>query len=220
VARGLSRTSAAEEKQERPTPQPADARPAGARPADTRSAHQQKPRFGVRRRPIGLFIAAAGLAIIVGLAFLGGVALRRQRAATDVTAVGDSQRGVSPAPRVAATTANPVVVPSATPSVSPATQPAAGGTLRITTDPSGAEVELDGVAVGVTALTLSGVAPGRRMVRVSRSGFRAESRELEITAGETTTLHLTLSATLAPVTPRRRAPSGPPLPPPPLPPPP
>jgi hypothetical protein len=212
VAKGLARTSAAEDKEDLPPPL--------SRPADAHAAGRRPSRQSVRRRPVGLLISAAGLVIILGLAFLGGVALQRQRAATDLTATGNPQRSTGPAPRAAATRTQSVVVPAVTPSGSPAAPPAAGGTLRVTTDPPGAQVELDGVAVGVTTLTLNGVAPGRRTVRISRSGFRVESRELEITAGETAVVNVTLSATPAPATPRRRPPSGPPLPPPPLPPPP
>jgi hypothetical protein len=156
--------------------------------------------------------------IILGLAFLGGVALKRQQVATDSPAVGSPGQDGTAAPEPATGVAAPAVVEPATPSSPRATQAAGGGILRITTVPSGAQVELDGVTVGVTSLTLRGVAPGRRTVRVSRNGFKVERRDLEVVDGETTVLTLTLSATPTPAAPRRRGPSGPPLPPPPLPP--
>jgi hypothetical protein len=94
------------------------------------------------------------------------------------------------------------------------------GALKITTRPPGAQVELDGIVVGVTPLALADLTAGRHTVKVSRVGYRSVSREVEVIRGETVVLDLALSAASPAGPPRRSAPPAPPLPPPPLPPPP
>jgi hypothetical protein len=122
--------------------------------------------------------------------------------------------------------------PQATPSVSGMPAPASpsgpeaaesppapprAGIVSITTAPAGADVELDGTPVGLTALTLSDVRPGKHTVKVSRAGYRTVSREFEVTEGETLTLDIHLSAAQRAPAPPRRGPAAPPLPPPPPP---
>jgi hypothetical protein len=170
------------------------------------------------RQPAGLLIIAVGLVVILGLAFFGGVALRRQQAGFEgvrVARAPATHPGPTPHPAVAA---SPAPGDSAGALESPAAS--VPGTLHITTVPSGAQVEMDGAVVGVTALTLTAVAPGRRVIKISRDGFKTESREVDVPAGEPLTLDVTLAPAPSPTATRRRAPSGPPLPPPPLPPPP
>lgn len=77
---------------------------------------------------------------------------------------------------------------------SPETPKAAakGGSLVITSDPSGAQVEIGGQARGSTPLTLKELPAGRHSVRVNRGGVE-QTRDVEITAGETTTLAVMLA---------------------------
>ncbi len=71
--------------------------------------------------------------------------------------------------------------------------PPAGGTLQVFSSPSGATVELDGSPIGTTPLTRQDVAPGVHTVRLSRSGYATETRQVVITAGQTSTVSVTLT---------------------------
>ena len=66
------------------------------------------------------------------------------------------------------------------------------GTLRVYSSPSGAQVELDGVPVGSTPWS-NDATPGVRTVRVSRSGYQTETRQVTVNAGQTATLNVTLT---------------------------
>jgi len=68
------------------------------------------------------------------------------------------------------------------------------GTLEVTSVPSSATVRLDGVPIGNTPLTRSGVTPGLHTVAVSKSGYETETRQVTITAGATSTVSVTLVA--------------------------
>lgn len=64
-----------------------------------------------------------------------------------------------------------------------ATPAAAGGELRVTSDPPGAQVLLDGRRVGTTPLSVGGVRPGRHSVTVERRGYQAAVRPVTIRPG-------------------------------------
>lgn len=66
------------------------------------------------------------------------------------------------------------------------------GTIEITSEPSGAEVTVNGIARGTTPVTVSGVPKGRATVTFSKEGFENASRELSMVAGETQTLFIKL----------------------------
>jgi hypothetical protein len=69
---------------------------------------------------------------------------------------------------------------------------AEGGALAITSDPTGAEVEIGGQARGTTPLTLKELPAGQHRVRVSREGIE-QTRDVEIRAGQTTNLTVALA---------------------------
>lgn len=62
------------------------------------------------------------------------------------------------------------------------------GTLEFTSEPTGAEVTVNGIPRGKTPLKVEGVAKGRAMVKLTLAGFRDETRELMVSAGETQAL--------------------------------
>ena len=68
-----------------------------------------------------------------------------------------------------------------------AAAPATGGRLDIGSEPSGAQVALDGVSKGVTPLSIADVAPGQHRVTVS-NGENTVSRTVTVTRGATATL--------------------------------
>ena len=62
-----------------------------------------------------------------------------------------------------------------------------GGRLEIGSEPSGAQVALDGVSKGVTPLSIADVTPGQHRVTVS-NGENSVSRTVTVTRGATATL--------------------------------
>ena len=63
--------------------------------------------------------------------------------------------------------------------------------LTVITEPVGARVTVDGVGWGITPVTIRHLAPGTKRVRVTRDGYRAEERLIQVEAGgRTTTLRI------------------------------
>jgi hypothetical protein len=58
------------------------------------------------------------------------------------------------------------------------------GTLVIESRPSGAAVTVDGRPAGVTPLTLTDVAAGRRTVRLEHAGYRTVTTTVDVRPGE------------------------------------
>jgi hypothetical protein len=103
----------------------------------------------------------------------------------------------------------------ASPSPRPAPTPPIGATLKVTTVPTEARVELDGKVVGTTRLTLTGLRPGVHRVKIIKAGYRTVTREFNVVMMETITLDLTLAPVAGRPAPRAVAPPPPPPPPPP-----
>jgi helix-turn-helix protein/PEGA domain-containing protein len=55
--------------------------------------------------------------------------------------------------------------------------------LTVITEPAGARVTVNGVGWGITPVTIRYLAPGAMRVRVTRDGYRAEERLIQIEAG-------------------------------------
>ncbi len=66
------------------------------------------------------------------------------------------------------------------------------GILRVTSSPAGAMVLVDGTPIGPTPASGS-VAAGTHAVTVSLSGYREETRQVSVSAGQTVTLQVVLS---------------------------
>jgi len=67
------------------------------------------------------------------------------------------------------------------------------GIVKCVTDPSGATVLVNGVERGVTPLVAEGVPKGLAMVTFRLAGYREESRELRLAAGERRNLNIKLA---------------------------
>ncbi|MCU0630630.1 MAG: PEGA domain-containing protein [Methanoregulaceae archaeon] len=79
-------------------------------------------------------------------------------------------------------------------------QAPATGTLSVSSSPSGARIYLDGTDTGYTTpKTLSSISAGTHTVRCSKSGYTDQSQSVTVTAGQTTSVTLTLQGQ-APVT--------------------
>ena len=68
----------------------------------------------------------------------------------------------------------------------------ASGTVNILSDPSGAEVTVNGIARGTTPVLVRDVPRGRAVVKFRLDGFDDEVRELSINAGDVQTLSVPL----------------------------
>jgi hypothetical protein len=116
----------------------------------------------------------------------------------------ESAANVAPPPTV------PLAVEPAPPKPAPA-PPAVARTGRITvrTTPAGARVLIDGRDVGKTPLTVPRLARGAHTVRVTRDGYAAQERRVNITAAQpAATLSLRLAQAAAPTPPRAAAPAA------------
>lgn len=66
------------------------------------------------------------------------------------------------------------------------------GALEVKTDPVGASVLVNGLERGKTPLSLSGIPKGYISVTIKHEGFKNETRELKMSAGEVQNLYLAL----------------------------
>lgn len=66
------------------------------------------------------------------------------------------------------------------------------GVLEVSTDPPGAEVMVNGVPRGTSPVTVSDVPKGSAVVKVRKEGFREETREVRIVAGDRLALPIPL----------------------------
>lgn len=67
------------------------------------------------------------------------------------------------------------------------------GTVNVTTEPAGAEVSVNGLLRGTSPLLVRDIPKGRARVKVRLAGFREETRDLALKAGDEQELALTLS---------------------------
>jgi len=67
------------------------------------------------------------------------------------------------------------------------------GVIEVTSEPSGADVLVNGHPRGRTPVKVEGVPKGRATVSLNKTGFAEESRELSIVAGESQTLFVKLN---------------------------
>jgi PEGA domain len=75
----------------------------------------------------------------------------------------------------------------------PAAQPEQDqGTISITSDPSGADISVDGSFVGDAPATLK-LKPGDHTISVQRAGYQAWTRQLKVLSGENVKLDATLT---------------------------
>ena len=69
---------------------------------------------------------------------------------------------------------------------------AASGTVNVLSDPSGAEVTVNGIVRGTTPILVKEVPRGRAVVKFKLNGFEDEVRELAINAGDAQTLSVSM----------------------------
>jgi hypothetical protein len=153
------------------------ARDAGARAGRDTAESIELP---IKKKPVGLWLAMAGVALIVALAvvFSGG---------SETSAPAPAQ--VKPAP------ASEAVV---TPEPTAATPPSALAPVHISASPPDALIEVDGVVLGNGQADVQRTAAARIRVTIRRSGYAPKSVELD--AQSAAALHVSLDPAPAPAT--------------------
>lgn len=73
-----------------------------------------------------------------------------------------------------------------------AAKPAATGSVTVDSRPRGAQVTIDGRAVGATPLSAPGLSPGVHTVRVELAGYKPVTTSVTVKAGETAKIAVTL----------------------------
>ena len=68
------------------------------------------------------------------------------------------------------------------------------GVLELKSEPSGAAVVVNGIRRGVTPLAVSGIPKGTAVVKIALEGYKDETREIRMNAGEKESLFLSLVA--------------------------
>lgn len=196
-ATARSAMAAPKRVQETPTP-PLPPQPASASAPVSLTPQQIKILVGV----IG-----AALLLMVSVMIADSVRGRRLRAEAEAaaaaplvgTAVPDT---VTPTPApVPAFEPQPTVFEVAPPARTPrarrrpAVAPVAltSGGLLVSSAPEGAQVQVDGSAVGLTPVSLANVAAGQHMVVLSKSGYAIESRNVVVQSGTKVSLAVTLN---------------------------
>lgn len=119
-------------------------------------------------------------AIITGVLInLSGVTLIPTTPAAAIRA--EPQRNLSPGTRAATPAPQGTAVPPAT-----AAPPSfATGTLRVTTEPPGAEVYVDGVLRGASPASVPGLATGTHTLTIAKQGYKKLAATVEIEGGGT-----------------------------------
>jgi cytoskeletal protein RodZ len=105
-------------------------------------------------------------------------ALEEERTSSDVSLVSVATAGTTEA-------IAPSVVPAAT--VTPT-----GTQLNITSQPEGARVTVDGIGWGASPATIQYLEPGQKRIRVSKEGYVAVERVLQVDEGRRLTLDIRL----------------------------
>ena len=83
---------------------------------------------------------------------------------------------------------------------SPAAPAAVTGQLRILSVPLGAAVNVDGKAQGSTPITLPEMSPGVHTVTLTKAGYRAETRNIDVERGKRAQISAVLVSSLANIT--------------------
>jgi len=183
------------------------------------AATAARPASPTLRAPATMVMWGAAIVIVMGFGIMLVPAARERIAA--LQAGPTTQVSATPQP-----TAPPQPTPATQPPLAPTPQvdstpvppapavapPPPLPSLKIASAPSGAQVDVDGVPVGTTELTLKDVKPGTHMIRISKAGYRTVIREILMEEGQVVVLDITM--TPAPPPPQVRTPRAPPPPPP------
>ena len=175
----------------------------GLKPADAGgTARRTVPtERSTRLRPYAL--VALG---IVGVSVLGYAITQRERAPQPVAVQPEQAETVSSGPtpaqsalptsieRADAVKASEVNVAAPTETVEPPPPAGAVTELVVTTQPAGARVTVNGIAWGVSPVTIDHLPPGEKRIRVTKEGYAAQERVLRLDQGRQHALDIPLES--------------------------
>jgi PEGA domain len=70
----------------------------------------------------------------------------------------------------------------------------ARGSIRVTSDPSGASVLMDSKKIGITPLDLADIGPGQKKITVEQNGYKPVMQTASVKSGQQTQLDVRLEA--------------------------
>lgn len=173
-------------------------------PPDEREHHETSEGRATTTSPLP-YIAVAVAAIAVVAVLFGRASVED----TPQPALAPAVEAVAPSPAPQALTsstepaptpvaapsqaATPAVEPAVTPETTPAAVPAPVVTeLVVTTDPEGARVTVNGIGWGSSPARIQYLEPGQKRIRVSKEGYVAVERDLQVEQGRRQTLNVRL----------------------------
>ena len=184
-------------------------------PPDTREPRETQPSSASTTSPLPyIAVAVAAIAVVAVLYGRASVEDAPQPAPATATA---SAPASTPQPSLSSSvplsesasevTPSPVIAPSqaATSVVAPEKQaeaitqapvavPAVVTELVVTSDPEGARVTVNGIGWGSSPATIQYLEPGQKRIRVSKEGYVAVERVLQVEQGQRQTLNVRLDA--------------------------
>jgi len=148
---------------------------------------------------LGKVVAALGVVVVLGA---GGMWLKSKRHAAAVSTApvaAQNTAPVAPAPGVTKETPAPVEAPvqkapaDTPPVAAPKPQQSASAAATITSEPSGADVSVDGRRVGSTPIELNNIQPDKpHRVGITKDGYEPWSGSYTLKAGAKKSLHAAL----------------------------
>jgi cytoskeletal protein RodZ len=175
-----------------------------SRQVEARGAPRETPKTSkpqLRRASTVLVLA------VITVAALGYAISERTRTPTPVTLQREQSEPIAPlsAPSKStmpvsirptdAVTASDVTVGASTEIVEPRQSADSVAELVVTTDPAGARVTVNGIAWGVSPVTIRHLPPGDKRIRVTKEGYDAQERVLRLDQGRQRALDISLEST-------------------------
>ena len=164
-------------------------------PVDTREPRETREnRGGASTSPLPYIAAAvAGIAVIAALFGRASVepALQLEPQVETPAATDSAPTPGTLTPEIAASSVAPQVAADPTQAAAPV--PARSVTaLVVTTQPEGARVTVNGIGWGASPATIQYLEPGQKRIRVSKEGYVAVERVLQVDEGRRLTLDIPL----------------------------
>ena len=164
-------------------------------PVDTREPREPRENRGGQASMSLPYIAAAvaGIAVIAALFGRASVepAPQLEPQVETPAATDSAPTPGTPTPEIAASSVAPQVAADPTQAAVPV--PARSVTaLVVTTQPEGARVTVNGIGWGSSPATIQYLAPGQKRIRVSKEGYVAVERVLQVDEGRRLTLDIPL----------------------------
>ena len=176
----------------------------GLKPAEARGTARETARTGRPAHSRAYALVALG---IVAVSVLGYAMTQRARAPQPVAVQPVQAESGTPGPapsqsalgtsveRTDAVKASDVNVAAPTEIVEPPLPAGAVTELVVTTEPSGARVTVNGIAWGVSPVTIHHLPAGDKRIRVTKEGYAAQERVLRIDRGRPQALDIALEST-------------------------